>query len=181
MHVLLEGSFGHVLALFIKRSVDVGDITLEFVNNKLDTFPYSYLDRSDKPKLISMKDIEDNTYIRQKAASSLLLAYILPFIFGQRLDETNDYYRHFLGMVQLVQFSFSSVADTTSIGELAQLIYSYCSKFVELYPEVTPKPKMHFILHFVQQLKEFGPLQNQNTMRFEGKHGYFKDYRWNFF
>ena len=37
---------------------------------------------------------------------------------------------------------------------------------------------MHYMLHLPQQIVKFGPLHHQNTMRFEAKHGWFKDYRW---
>ena len=177
MHVLLEGCFGHVLALFLKRCADVGEYTLEKFNAELEQFPYAYQDKSKAPKRIMDKDLE-NVFVRQKATSTLLLAYIAPFIFGKVFDVDNEYYRNFLGIVQIVQLAFSSIVDNMSEGALAQVIQSYCFHFQKLYPHVVPKPKMHFMLHFVEQVRKFGPLRNQNTLRFEGKHGSFKEKRW---
>lgn len=34
---------------------------------------------------------------------------------------------------------------------------------------------MHYLVHYPEQLKEFGPLVNCWTLRFESKHSYFKD------
>lgn len=173
MHVLLEGCFGNVLALFVKRSGDVGDFDLDWLNNELQIFPYAYQDKCDKPKHIADKDIDDGMYVRQKAATSLMLAYVLPLILGRKVDLGNRYYRNILGICQIIQLSFSAVVDRTSIGELQQLIQSYFVNFKDLYPDASVKPKMHFMLHFVQQIEDFGPLRNQNCMRFEAKHGYF--------
>ena len=57
-------------------------------------------------------------------------------------------------------------------------MYSYCTEFPNLYPGVSIKPKMHYMLILPQQIVTFGPLHHQNTMRFEAKHGWFKDYKW---
>ena len=37
------------------------------------------------------------------------------------------------------------------------------------------KPKGHFMLHYPKQYETFGPLITNCTLRFEGKHSYFKE------
>lgn len=37
------------------------------------------------------------------------------------------------------------------------------------------KPKFHYLIHYPQMLLQFGPLINTWTLRFEGKHNYFKE------
>ena len=74
--------------------------------------------------------------------------------------------------------AFFPYADEATAGKLEQLMHSYCIEFQKLYPELLIKPKMHYMLHLPQQIVKFGPLHHQNKMRFEAKHGWFKDYRW---
>ena len=45
----------------------------------------------------------------------------------------------------------------------------YCDQF----PDSELKPKAHFITHYPMNIKQFGPLLK--TLRFESKHGYFKN------
>lgn len=42
------------------------------------------------------------------------------------------------------------------------------------FPEFRLRPKHHYIEHYPQLIKAFGPLCNVWTMRFEGKHKFFK-------
>jgi hypothetical protein len=43
-----------------------------------------------------------------------------------------------------------------------------------IFPHVNVKPKMHYFLHYAQQIKWFGPISHFWTMRYEAKHAYFK-------
>ena len=116
-------------------------------------------------------------FLKQKASVILTLTYILP-ITGELFTIVDPYYRNFLACMKITIAVFSPCADETMAHELEQLMYSYCSEFPKLYPTVSIKPKMHYILHLPRQIIQFGPLQHQNTMQFEAKHGWFKDFRW---
>lgn len=64
------------------------------------------------------------------------------------------------------------------MGVLQNLIYTYLSNFRKCYPKASFLPKMHYLVHFPEQLINYGPLRNQWCMRFEGKHGFFKKVKW---
>ncbi len=134
--------------------------------------------KNNKPTIIPPKDLDYPELVRQKASCSLTLAYVLPLVLGENLDTDDPHYRHFLGMIQVVVFAFSPFADDACASKLEQLLHSYCTQFKHLYPNSTIKPKMHYMLHLVEQVRAFGPLRSQNTFRFEGKHGLFKSIGW---
>lgn len=46
--------------------------------------------------------------------------------------------------------------------------------FKVLFKDIKFKPKHHFVEHYPDLIREFGPLINMWTMRFEAKHSYFK-------
>ena len=180
MHCLLEGVCGQEIAMFLNRIIyDLGIVSLNWFNDKLKNFRYLGRDAGNK-----LNDIErvhiimPNMFIKQKASVILTLVYILPIIMSELFNDVDPYYRNFLACMKMTITAFCPYADETTAGELEQLMYSYCTEFPKLYPGVSIKPKMHYMLHLPQQLLKFGPLRHQNTMRFEAKHGWFKDYRW---
>ena len=51
----------------------------------MQSFPYSYLDRDNKPERITRSQIFENVSLKQTGASELTMAYILPFILMKRI------------------------------------------------------------------------------------------------
>uniref|UniRef100_A0A1X7TKY7 Uncharacterized protein n=1 Tax=Amphimedon queenslandica TaxID=400682 RepID=A0A1X7TKY7_AMPQE len=54
------------------------------------------------------------------------------------------------------------------------LIEEHHSLFVELYPNESFIPKLHYLIHYPKQIEEQGPMVRAWTMRYEGKLKYFK-------
>jgi hypothetical protein len=182
MHCILEGCLPYALALFLKRIIgDLNIVTLAQINAKIADFPYSYLDKN-TAETIDGKHIK-NLHIKQKASVMLHLAYILPFILSniEGVNVDDPFYRNIIGLIKITCTIFSPYADVTTAGELDQLMVSFLKNFVELYPEAGLKPKMHYMLHFPRQMLLFGPLRQLTCMRFEAKHGFFKNHKWNNF
>lgn len=61
-----------------------------------------------------------------------------------------------------------------SIHDLGCKITEYRELLQSTFPNFRLKPKHHFIEHYPQLIKAFGPLSDVWTMRFEGKHKFFK-------
>lgn len=174
MHVLLEGVYSNVCALFLTKLMVEKTITVENLNTWIEQFPYSYIDRGSKPCFMNRVHLSKNSVLKQKAASIMLLVNILPLFLGQHVGEDDVNYRHFLRLTQIVQLCYVYICDTTTAGVLETEIDIFLREFVALYPEETVKPKMHFMVHLPKQIINFGPLRHHSTMRFEGKHGFFK-------
>ena len=100
-------------------------------------------------------------FLKQKASVILTLIHILPIITSELFHDVDPYYHNFLACMKITITAFSPYADKTTVGELEQLMYSYCSEFPKLYLGVSIKLKLHYMLHLPQQLLKFGPLCHQ--------------------
>jgi hypothetical protein len=174
MHCLLEGAFAQCLAMFLQRiCLEDKLFTLADLNSFLENFAYSYIDRANKPHAIERIHVTNGS-IKQKAATILMLSYLLPFFFARYTTELDRHYEHYLTLTKIVHIAFCPLTDETTAVLLGNLIEEYCKDLELLYPHDSVKPKCHFLIHFPSAIREFGPLKNMSTMRFEGKHGFFK-------
>lgn len=55
------------------------------------------------------------------------------------------------------------------------MISEFLHDFFATFPSSTVKPKAHFLVHYPCQIMEVGPPTDHDTVRFEGKHNYFKE------
>ena len=177
MHVLLEGLLPYGTALLLKRALREKIFTVDWLNDKLGQFPYSYLDRDNKPEEIQRKHIIDDNNIKQTAASQLTLAYILPFILSDKFSELDLQYKNYMHLVAIVVVCCSPYATIDTAGQLQELVEGYLYEFKRIYPDVQLRPKHHFMLHLPMQIIRFGPLRNQWLTRFESKNNSFKNFK----
>lgn len=103
-----------------------------------------------------------------------VLVSILPFIIDDCIPVDEPHWINFLLLLQINQLSFTSIASVNTYNSLLFLTSKHFRNFVELYGAGAVTPKLHYTLHFAQQLRMFGPLHHQNCMRFEAKHGQLK-------
>ena len=68
---------------------------------------------------------------------------------------------------------FAPAISSEDLDILEYAISSFVKLFQQLFPGKTV-PKLHFLLHYVTQIRKLGPLRHLWCMRFEGKHQYFK-------
>ena len=79
--------------------------------------------------------------------------------------------------IQITQLCFSPYSDSESVEQLSDLIHLFGTKWRLLYPQSKIKPKMHYLVHLVDDMKEFGCLHGMTCLQYEAKHGWFKDQR----
>ena len=179
LHVLLEGICPHLLALFLNKVVIQDEyLSLQDLNGYIASYPYEQSDKTHLPEPIQRRHITVDNNVRQKGSAMLLLCIILPHILGSKLPPDMPHYRHFIYLIQILQLSFAPYCDMDTAGELEVLIELFGQQWNELYPGSRSRPKLHFLTHFVEMMKKFGSLQPLNAIRFEGKHFFFKDFRW---
>ncbi|KAL6480780.1 hypothetical protein MHYP_G00118130 [Metynnis hypsauchen] len=74
----------------------------------------------------------------------------------------------------IVDLVMSPVHTEESICYLDSIISEHRSRFLDVFPQHKLIPKHHFLEHYPQLIREFGPLAALWTMRFEAKHSFFK-------
>ena len=177
LHVCLEGVFSYGTALILQIRLEAKLFTLNWLNTQIQNFPYSYLDRDNKPEEITRAQIFESVAIKQTAAGLLTLNYVLPYILQEKFDEFDRYYKNYMHLVAIVTLCCSPYCTPDTAGELQVLVEGYLQEFKILFPTKTIKPKHHFLLHLPMQIVRFGPLRNQWLFRFESKNNSFKNFK----
>lgn len=177
MHVLLEGVVQMNLLLLLKHAIQNKILTLSWLNTQLQSFRYSYLDKLNKPQLFDTKNVMKLSKIKQNAGTMLMLCYVLPIILKTKGKKMGNHYNLFMTLMRIVTIAFSPTATVDTCGELEVLVGHYLSHFNKVYPNKMKTPKMHFCLHFINQL-EMGPLKYASVIRMEAKHNFWKQNSW---
>lgn len=79
-----------------------------------------------------------------------------------------------LDLKDIVELVVAHVHTSETIAYLEAKIYDHRQRYLELFPHVKLLPKHHFLEHYPQMIRCFGPLVALWTMRFEAKHSFFK-------
>ena len=107
----------------------------------------------------------------------LTLLFTLPHILGKKFQLKNEHYRHLVHFIQITQLCFSPYSESESVEQLVDLIHLFGSEWRLLYPQSKIKPKMHYLVHLDDDMKEVGSLHGISCLHYEAKHGWFKDQR----
>jgi len=74
--------------------------------------------------------------------------------------------------------SVSAVVSMRTVQTLEMLIASHNKDYCVLYEYDSFKPKFHYLIHYPDQIVNFGPMRNHWCMRYESKNGFFRQKRW---
>ena len=91
MHVLLEGVPPLTLQALIKHYIDTKVTNLATINGANQSFPYSYMEITDKPNYIREKDLSGYTTLNQGAAKCYLLFPIFSFVVGCSINFSDSH------------------------------------------------------------------------------------------
>jgi len=171
MHDLLEGLVPLEIKHLLSYYVSSGTIALQEFNDRLIKFNYGYSEK-DKPNPILSTTLKPDKTIRASAAQMLLFVRILPFIIADKVLEDDNHWACFLLLRKILDVVLAPVATESHCSSLKLLIIDHHSQFFQLYGLYTPK--MHFLLHYPEQLLNLGPLIRTWTMRYEAKLHFFK-------
>lgn len=156
-------------------------MTLDEFNQRVAEFDYGYSEKSSKPSPIKPEHLKGSKKIKQTMSQAWTLAVILPFIVHDRINDENvAYLENFIQLLEIMAIVCSHFISLESLSLLESLIPLYLETFAQLYKaDGSPSgrkfiPKQHFLLHYPRLIAMFGPLIHFWTLRFEGKHQYFK-------
>ena len=79
-----------------------------------------------------------------------------------------------LDLKDIAELVVAPVHSLETIAYLECKISEHRQRYQELFPEQKLLPKHHFLEHYPEMIKCFGPLVSLWTMRFEAKHSFFK-------
>ncbi len=158
--------------LCVHHCVGNNYFTLVQFHNCIKNFPYSGADKTNKPTPMStsMQMFE----IRQTASQMWCLMRLFPLLVGQFVPESDPLWKLFCVLMNIIDIICAQVISEHDISLVELYVADFLWKLSA--PEsLHVKPKAHFMIHYASQMRRFGPLIHCWTIRFEGKHNYFKE------
>jgi hypothetical protein len=172
-HDLFEGFVHESIELVLASLVRKGFFTVAHLNDVIDPFDYSVVDKANKPPPVSLHGTSPKLRLTQ--SQMWTFARLLPFFVGDRVpQETCDEWKFFLQLLDYIEHLCAQAFDLAELAYLKELTEDLHTSFCSLFGN-NVKPKRHFSIHYPGLIKKFGPLRHCWTMRFEGKHQYYKD------
>ncbi|KAB0804367.1 hypothetical protein PPYR_01337 [Photinus pyralis] len=173
MHDILEGIAPYEIKIFLKLLVDKKLATIRDINSRLQAFPFGKTDRNNKPSPIILD--KPGHLIGQRAAQTWCLIRFIPIILEDLLDDDLKAKFYLISsIISITQIALSPRITKLELEKLERLIENHLKFFDNNFDE-RRLPKHHMLLHYCRIMKSLGPLVNLWTMRFEAKHGYFKN------
>lgn len=172
-HDLFEGVIPVELAYCLGLLISKKYFTLESLNATILKFPYKWGDKTNRPHVIQRTFTSKKT-IGGNAHENWSLIRLLPFIIGHLIPEDELAWQVVLDLKDIVELAVAPVHTDTTIAYLESKISDHRHRYCELFPDARIKPKQHYIEHYPEMIRCFGPLVGLWTMRFEAKHSFFK-------
>ena len=80
------------------------------------------------------------------------LSVNLPLIIGDQVPQDDEMWECFLLLLDILQLCTARIASVSHAGYLEALIHDHHQLFTRCYPGVSVIPKMHYMVHFPQQI-----------------------------
>lgn len=179
LHNLLEGIVPVELSLCISDLISKKYFTLETLNHAINTFAYAFNDKTDQPQPIAHGFSFKGT-IGGNGHENWALIRLLPLLIGHKVPEGDDVWNILLLLKDIVELAVATRHTEESIYFLDCKVSEHRELLQSTFSDFRLRPEHHFIEHYSQMIKAFGPLSDVWTMRFEGKHKFFKQAIHNF-
>ena len=174
-HDLLEGIVPYEMALCLNALIAQKLITLDYLNSRIENFEYLHNDRVDRPQKISDSFHKTET-VGGNVAENWALLRMLPFLIGDKIDQGNIFWEVMMELKDITEIVFAPTVTDEVLAYLDAKIGYHRTVLREAFPNVKIKPKAHYLEHYPKLMQNFGPLSACWTLRFEGKHSFFKKF-----
>jgi hypothetical protein len=170
-HDLFEGIVKSDLHLFLKYFVNEKKwFTYDQLNLRIEKLKLKGAEVHDKPPQMSENSVQGH------AVQVWTFLRFLPLYIGDKITETDDRVWQLLLLLRnVVSIICKKSLNTDDIINMNDQIQEYLEERYSCFPNEKLKPKHHFISHYPQLSMQCGPLIHLWTLRFESKHGYFKN------
>ncbi|CAK8689047.1 unnamed protein product [Clavelina lepadiformis] len=169
-HDLFEGVVAYDLPLIIKHFVSIGWFDLTYLNHQILNFPYSDVDRVNRPSVIKKL-----TKLNGTASQNWCFLRMLPLLIFHKVQDSDDMvWQMFTKLNEIVRVICAPDLCIETVCMLNVWIREYIACRHTAFADVVLRPKHHYLCHYPWLILHFGPLINVWTLRFESKHQYFK-------
>lgn len=168
MHDLFEGIVPYELSLCLQKLIAAKFFTLDLLNNVIQSFPYCFSDKVNRPQKIPKTFFSKKT-IGGNGHENWTLIRLIPLMIGKSIPETEKAWQLLMDLKDIVELVVSPKFSEDSLCYLETKISDHRNLFTEVFPNEKLKPKHHFLEHYPSLIRHFGPCVEFWTMRFEAK------------
>lgn len=180
MHDNLEGVANYDMSVLIYYLIYVANfetkITLDLLNNRIQSFDYGYIEIGNKPPVITREMLVDNKKLKMKANEIMCLVRNFGLIIGDLVPQSSEVWQLYTTLCKINDITFArkyriGTADylNTLVVEHHELYLRIC-KLCPKYQKEILKPKYHNFDHLAEKMESKGPVRSFWAMRFEAKH-----------
>lgn len=168
-HDISEGIGAYDISFILNHYISNGDFTAAYLNNSLEKLfkllpSTSYSSYTFKSKRLSGNGTQNMYFI-----------LFLPLAISEKIeDKENDVWQMLLTLNKIMQLVLSNNISIDETDYLQYLIEKYIDLRKQLFTQKL-RPKHHYLLHYDELIRAYGPLINVWTFRFEQKHKFFKN------
>ena len=102
------------------------------------------------------------------------LIRLLPFLIGHCVPEGDDTWEILMLLKDIIELAVAPRHTEETLHFMEWKITEHRRLLQSTFPGFRLKPKHHYLEHYPYLVRKFGPLCDIWTMRFEGKHKFFK-------
>lgn len=113
------------------------------------------------------------------ASTVLTLIYVLPFISKSPSFKWKNFKPHQINKNH--EYMYFSIFTSRNTRTTCKFNSQHNETFKIEYPTITLTPIFHYLIHFLRQIKNFGPLQHQWCMRWEAHFSVLRSRKWGSF
>ena len=141
-------------------------VALETINKVIKSFSYERVDRTNQPRILSVKG--NRVVVKQSMSECWTLLRLLPLMIGHLVPNCSEWAILVL-YIRILELIVAPSIMESELVLLRSLIESFLRRAVSIFgQDITPK--MHFMLHYPDEIRKHGPLRMLWTLRFEQKH-----------
>lgn len=170
MHILFEGVCNREVTLFLKVCIhDKHVFTRNHLNDRLINFKFHH----SVPSSLYPNSFPADLQYTASASSCLNFMLHFPFILYPLVSGyeavLSEYLDCIILLCQIVQIVVSPVLETATIQYLEEIVSQHHQQYEKCYGAEKVFPKLHMMIHLIEQIKLHGPLRHHWTFRLEGK------------
>jgi hypothetical protein len=172
MHLLFEGLLNSGTGLILNILLRDG-LNLDVVNQRISQLKSTR--QYTKPPVIRQDEVIELKKLSFSSSEMSSLATVLPIVLGEYCSvEDNAYYANFILLLQITASLLAYGHTEFDLNFLESNIHYHNLSFSKLYPQCPITPKLHALLHVVEQIRLFGPPRYSWCFRYESKNAPFK-------
>lgn len=138
------------------------------------SFPYAGHHKNNPPRAVERKYVTETLTGMTAAAIGNLISLTPLMLADLNPADNNIPWKCLLKFQKILDILLAFDITEFMLQELETSIQEYLSAYIAYGGKMTIKP--HYLLHYPQMIRQYGPLRHSWSMRYEGKHQPFKQY-----